>query len=116
MIATGARPRVLPGIEPEGSWSGHLFRGRGAEVARRHGLGRDRHEFASFFRTARRWRSSSSCRRSCRRESRYRQRCPQALREAGHQDLHRRAAHPIRGMPSEPTPRSRACTTPPQTQ
>jgi len=54
MIATGARPRVLPGIEPEGSWSGHLFRGRGAEVARRHGLGRDRHEFASFFRTARR--------------------------------------------------------------
>ena len=58
MIATGARPRVLPGIEPDGKLVWTLFRGRGAEgdpeVARRHGLGRDRHEFASFFRTARR--------------------------------------------------------------
>ena len=47
IIATGARPRVLPGIEPDGKLIWTYFRGDGAagipEVARRHGIGCDRH-------------------------------------------------------------------------
>ena len=47
ILATGARPRVLPGLEPDGSWSGPISRRwcrrRDAEVAAGRRLGRDRH-------------------------------------------------------------------------
>ena len=47
IIATGARPRVLPGIEPDGDRIWTYFESmmpkEHAEVARRHGLGRDRY-------------------------------------------------------------------------
>ena len=47
IIATGARPRALPGIEPDGKLIWTYFEAMvpqgNAEVAARHGIGRDRH-------------------------------------------------------------------------
>ena len=47
IIATGARPRVLPGLEPDGKliWTYYeaMVPQGDAEVAARRGLGRDRH-------------------------------------------------------------------------
>ena len=47
IIATGARPRALPGIEPDGKLIWTYFEAMvppgNAEIAAGHGVGRDRH-------------------------------------------------------------------------
>ncbi len=96
IVATGARPRVLPGIEPDGKliWTYYeaMVPADHAEVAARHGLGRDRRRVRLFLPhhgrrgDDRRGAAADPAGRGC-RDRRPR---PQALREDGHQDPDRR--------------------------
>ena len=96
IVATGARPRALPGIEPDGKLIWTYFEAMKPEAFPKSlivmGSGAIGIEFASFYRTHGR---GGDGRRSAAadlagRGRRDRRACAQALREAGHQDLHRR--------------------------
>ena len=96
IVATGARPRVLPGIEPDGKLIWTYFEAmvppRDAEIAARHGLGRHRHRVRLLLPhhgrrgDGGRGAAADPARRGCGDRGPR----PQALREAGHQDPDRR--------------------------
>ena len=92
IVATGARPRVLPGLEPDGKLIWTYFEAMVPEQFPKSliviGSGAIGIEFASFYRTmgAEVTRRRSAAANSARRGCRDRGACAQAVREAGHQD------------------------------
>ena len=102
IVATGARPRALPGLEPDKKLVWTYFEAmvptRHAEVAARRRLGRDRHRVRLVLPHARRrgdGRRDPAADPSRRGRGDRRARA-QALREAGDEDPHRGEGHEAR--------------------